>query len=314
MTQDVRGAPPLARWVSAAARSRFEALRGHPAPEGAGVQQLRDHYDRLNRSRLALAQARYVADVERTVIAGVPAHIVRPRAEANEEAVLLCLHGGAFMWGEGAGALVEAVPVAAVSGLSVIAVEYRLAPEHRHPAAADDVLAVVRDLRLQRPGVRLGLYGCSAGAVLIAQVVARLLAAGDPPPSAVAMLHAAGLEVGGDTLELAELTNGSPDAAAVRRLADLPYLHGADPSDPLVFPGEHPSVLAGFPPALLVTGTRDFAASSVAVMHRRLLAAGRKAELVLFDGMWHAHHVDADLPESAEVFSLLGGFFRRHLG
>ncbi|MGQ2929890.1 MAG: alpha/beta hydrolase [Sphingopyxis sp.] len=76
----------------------------------------------------------------------------------------------------------------------------------------------------------------------------------------------------------------------------------------------HPELLAHFPPSLLISATRDFAASAVSVMHRRLLAAGVEASFVLFDGLWHAHHMDVDLPESVETYKIVAGFFRKYLG
>ena len=65
--------------------------------------------------------------------------------------------------------------------------------------------------------------------------------------------------------------------------------------------------------SLLVTGTRDFAASSVMTMQRRLLAAGTHAELLCFDGMWHAFHMATTLPEARETFAAMGRFFGKHL-
>ena len=49
-------------------------------------------------------------------------------------------------------------------------------------------------------------------------------------------------------------------------------------------------------------------------MQRRLLAAGADAELVVFDGMWHAFFVFPDLPESQEAYEVITRFFDRHLG
>ncbi|WP_311270951.1 alpha/beta hydrolase fold domain-containing protein [Sphingobium sp. WCS2017Hpa-17] len=304
--------PPLARWVSAQAKARFEAIKAESPPPNASVEELRVHYDCINSARLDVATRDYPVDVQSSMVGGVPAYLVN-HSSANRDKLLICLHGGAFMWGNGAGALIEAVPVAAVAKLPVLAVQYRLAPEHAYPCAVEDVLTVIDNLRSENPDLKLGIYGCSAGAVLTAQVVSRMIARGDRLPDAIAMLHAAGLELGGDTLELAALVNGTQDAASVRCLHNLSYFVGTDPEDPLVFPGEHPAVLAQFPPSLLISGTRDFAASSVATMHRRLRTAGREAELTLFDGMWHSHHVDVDLPESAEVFATLAEFFNRHL-
>lgn len=279
----------------------------------ATVEDLRRHYDEINAARLAVAERRYVVRTSEIRIDGVNVHRVDPAIGDQGDALLICLHGGAFLWGAGAGAALEAVPVAATLGVPVLAVEYRLAPEHRFPSAVDDVLTVLRHVRATEPGRRIGVYGCSAGAVLTAQVVARLVDSGEPSPDAIAMLHAAGIDLGGDSLALSARLNGTSEPGELQSLHDLPYFEGSDPGDPLVFPGEHPRMLERFPPSLLVTGSRDFAASSMAVMHRRLLAAGRIAEYVMFDGMWHAHHMDVDMPESEEVFGLLASFFRRYL-
>lgn len=306
-------APPPGPWASAAARQRFsDAVAGVGTPPG-DIAAIRDHYDRFNRDRLAVARRLFPVIVRDAVIGGVPVAVVTPADRAPGDRVLVCLHGGGFMWGAGAGALVEAVPVAAIAGCTVVAVDYRLAPEHRFPAAVDDAVACIRALQAERSVPSIGVFGCSAGGILTAQVVARLIAERSPLPGAVAMLHGTGLEVGGDSADMAAPLNGLPASDVRIQLEDLPCFEGVDPQDPLVFPGNHPDWLASFPASLLISGTRDFAASSLATMHRRLIAAGATSEFVLFDGMWHAHHVDTDLPEAREVFGLLARFFEWHL-
>ena len=127
------------------------------------------------------------------------------------------------------------------------------------------------------------------------------------------MLCGAGLEMHGDSVASAGAFTGQPETSEPLSLAALPYFVGADIGDALVFPGEHPDVLASFSPSLLVTGTRDFAAGSVTVMHRRLLAAGANSQLLHFDGMWHAFHMATTLPEARETFAAMARFFGRHL-
>ena len=239
--------------------------------------------------------------------------IVTPPGGASDGRTLLCLHGGAFMWGRGAGSLLEAVTVAATSKIRVIAVEYALAPEQVFPAAVDDVLAVYGALIEHQPARSLGLYGCSAGGILSAQAAARMIAEEIPTPGAIAMLHGTGLEMAGDSAASAAAFAAADEQAGPLSLAALPYFASADLESPLVFPGGHREMLAHFPPSLLVTGTRDFAASSVSVMHRRLLAAGAEALLIEFDGMWHAHHMSTTLPEARETFAALARFFGKHL-
>lgn len=302
----------FAPWVSEDARATFrnEAL-SQAAPQG-DIAALRAHYDAFNRRHLETALAHHAVEVERSAMAGVAVDVVSPRGATTDDRALICLHGGAFMWGRGAGALLEAVPVSAATGMRVIAVEYALAPESIFPAAVDDVLAVYHALCDQIPPGRIGVFGCSAGGVLTAQSVARLLRDSSPLPGAIAMLCGTGLEMAGDSAMTAgPLTGQAADAAP--DLAALPYFAGCDRDDPLVFPGTNAGVLAGFPPSLLVTGTRDFAASSVATMHRRLLSAGATAELLHFDGMWHAFHMATTLPEARETFAAMARFFGKHL-
>jgi monoterpene epsilon-lactone hydrolase len=232
--------------------------------------------------------------------------------------VLVNLHGGAFMWGSGSGALVEAIPVAASTGVPVIAVDYRLAPEHTFPAASDDVQAVYEALLADTPARAIGIYGCSAGAILTAQCIAQFLRRGLELPGSIAMLCGAGLLELGDSaftsmaLSGEQLDGDATDADTVLHTLRN-YLKDVAFDDPRVAPGVDPRIIGRFPPSLLIAGSRDFAASSVTTMHRRLVAQRVHAELFLFDGLWHAFHIFPDLPESQEVYGLLADFFDRTL-
>jgi acetyl esterase/lipase len=302
----------FAAWVSAEARAAFRALsETAPAPEG--LEAVRQHYDAYNRRLLADALEMYPVEISHRQIGGVPVQSVVPQTGVTRPGTLICLHGGAFMWGAGAGALLEAVPLAVACGCEVLAVDYRLAPEHCYPAAVDDVLAVYRDVLTRQDADRVGIYGCSAGGMLTAQAVARMIDEELAVPGAIAMLHGTGLDFVGDLAAAAPAFNPLGNASDLPSAKSLPYFTAADLDDPLVMPGNHPDILARFPPSLLVSATRDFAASACSVMHRRLLAAGVDARFVLFDGLWHAHHMAAGLPESQETFALLERFFAEHL-
>lgn len=299
-------------WVSQEAQAMIAAMAAQPAAP-ADLEGARKHYDAFNRRHCEAARALHPVDVEDREIAGVTVHVVTPVGGARDSRTLVCLHGGAFMWGSGAGALVEAVPVAEMSGMRVVAVDYRLAPEHIFPAAVDDAVAVYLALAQDQPAVSIGIYGASAGAILTGQVVARLASQGLDLPGAVAMLHGAPIDFDGDAAIFANVFNPGSGPLVVPTPAQLPYFRGTDLDDPLVLPGRNPDMLAKFPPSLLITGTRDFAGGATAMMHRRLLAAGVEANLVLFDGMYHGHHVAAGLPESRETNTILATFFQKRL-
>ena len=299
-------------WVSKEAKARFAAFLTESATP-ADLSEARPFFAAYNQRLLDKATARYAVDIAEREIAGVKVYDVVPSGGASESPVLLCLHGGAFMWGEGPGALLEAVPIAAVAGMRVLAIDYRLAPEHVYPAAVDDIVAVYSALIEQVAPAKIGIYGCSAGAALTAQAVARIARASLGKPGAVGMFHGAALDFSGDSVLAQDIFNPNGGAAAVPSAATLPYFQGADMDDPLVLPGRHPETLGAFPPSLLISATRDFAASPVSVLHRRLLAAGVEARFVLFDGLWHAHHMDVDLPESVETYKIIADFFRQYL-
>ncbi|WP_422059685.1 alpha/beta hydrolase [Sphingopyxis sp.] len=301
-------------WVSEEAQSLFHESANAPIPP-TEIADLRKFYDIYNQGLLGKALDRYAVTIVEREIAGVRVHDVTPAGGAKTGSTLLCLHGGGFMWGDGAGALLEAVPVAAVAGMRVIAVDYRMAPEHVFPAAVDDVLAVYAALLSEQNAASIGIFGCSAGAMLTSEAIARIASEELPMAGAAALLHGAGLEFGGDSGLVAQILDPklAAQGGALPNMEDFPYFTGADAADPLVLPGHHPDCLALFPPTMLVTAMRDFAASAVSVMHRRLLAAGVGAQLVMFDGLWHAHHMDVSLPESRETYDILAQFFLQHL-
>jgi epsilon-lactone hydrolase len=302
----------FAGWVSDEAKALFAASASGPvAPVELGA--LRRHYQAYNQGLLDAAMGRYRVAIAERRIGEVLVHSVAPAGGPTDPRTLICLHGGAFMWGSGAGALLEAVPVAATTGMQVFAIDYRLAPEHPFPAAVDDVLAVYTDLMTRQEPGSIGLYGCSAGGALTAQAIARMVHDGIPVPGGIAMLHGTGLEFEGDSGATASAFDPRATPTTAPTAAQLPYFASADLRDPLVMPGNHPAVLAQFPPSLLISGTRDFAASACSVMHRRLLGAGVESQFVLFDGLWHAHHMAVELPESQETFALLDHFFKAQL-
>ena len=84
--------------------------------------------------------------------------------------------------------------------------------------------------------------------------------------------------------------------------------------DPVVAPGDHDDLLARFPPALLISGTRDFALGGVLASHNKLVSLGVEADLHVWEGLGHATFAfNPRLPESDEVHNVIVRFFDRHL-
>jgi acetyl esterase/lipase len=322
--QDTVHAPaftvPFSSYASPEARKLFQRMleQGRNAPPLNGpVAASRAYYDRINTARADLMERSYPVTIEQRSIGGVPTQVVTPKqgiAPAQQHRVLIDLHGGAFLWGAGAGGLVEAIPVASVGGIEVITVDYRQGPEHVFPAASEDVAAVYRALLKKYPAKNIGLYGCSAGGVLTGEAVAWFIHEHLPVPGAIGMYCGAVAELSGDSAWVAPVLDGGAPPTSPLTLADLPYFKGAHANDPLVFPANSPELLKLFPPTLLITGTRDFTMSSELQSQRLLTNAGVDAELHVWDGMWHSFFSDPEMPESKEAYAVMVHFFDRRLG
>jgi acetyl esterase/lipase len=312
---------PASKFMSASSRAKFIATFTNPAPQGAppDVAALRDHDERKNAPFVARAKVLYPVNIEPRVIGGVRTRIVTPKngvAPKNRSRVLINLHGGGFIWGEGNGALTESIPIAGVGRITVVTVAYRLAPQAHFPAASEDVASVYRELLKDHRAADIGIYGCSAGGFLTAQSVAWFQKEKLPMPGAIGTFCGSIAPLGGDSSHVAPLLVGEqPSPGADKDSTDSnPYLRGAAATDPLVFPISSPQVLAGFPPTLLIAGSRDFTLSSLFASQAALAEAGVDAELHVWDGMWHAFFMDPDLPESQQVYRVVVKFFERHLG
>jgi len=247
-------------------------------------------------------------------IAGVPVRIVTPEGltEANKDKVLLNLHGGGF--NSDSGSYTESIPIASYTGVKVVAVLYRLAPEHPFPAAVDDSVAVYKELLKTYKPEHIAIYGTSAGAILTAEVAAKLKQLGLPLPSALGIFSGMGdFARAGDSIALYALRGltghlDPPEAGA----HDPYYVATTDPKDPVLSPIY--SDLHGLPPTLFVTSGRDMLLSGTANLHRAYLNAGVDAHLVVYDALPHAFWYDPMLPEAIEANHIMADFFVRHLG
>ena len=257
-------------------------------------------------------RARYKVDIEPSTLGGVPVEIITPAAgvaDGNRRRVLINLHSGGFIDGGRWSGQVESIPIAALGRFKVVAVDYRLAPEYHFPAASEDVAAVYAALLKEYRPASIGIYGCSAGAVLTAEAVAWLQKERLPRPGAIAMLCGGAFpQDGGDSARLDAALAG-PAAGPAR----IQYFSAADANNPLAAPGLAPQILAQFPDSLLISGTRDGALSTVLVTHARLIKAGVKADLHVWEGLGHSFHFDPDLPEAREVSEVVVRFFGEHL-
>lgn len=190
----------------------------------------------------------------------IPARIYRPIDEPAQP-VLVYFHGGGLVMGSNHSFEPLARELASASGATVVAVEYRLAPECPPPAQFDDAYAAAEwvSRNAARLGVdpeRLAVVGDSAGGSLAAAVALAARDRGGPAIGVQVLLYP-GLDRDMSVPSVAALA----DAPLLAR-DDIDYMHAlADgdagpPTDPYLVPA-HASDLSGLPPAIVVTAGCD---------------------------------------------------------
>jgi monoterpene epsilon-lactone hydrolase len=246
-------------------------------------------------------------------IAGVPVHMVTPDGmpAENSDKVLINLHGGSF--NADSGSYGESIPIAGYTKMKVVAVLYRLAPEHPFPAAVDDAVAVYKELQKTYKPEHIVIYGTSAGAILTGEVAVKLKQLGLPMPVALGIFSGMGdFARMGDSWSIYTLRGlaghlDAPDGA----VHDAYYAGSLDPKDPVLSPIY--ADLHGMPPTLFISSGRDALLSGTANLQRAFLRAGVDARLVVLDGLPHAFWYDAALPESIEASHIMADFMMREL-
>jgi acetyl esterase/lipase len=292
---------------------KFISRPGPSGPEPT-LAERRASTDRFRIGRAEEASKLYPLDIKEEALGGVRCDVIKPLnpPTAKQDRVLINVHGGGF--NSDSGSLVEGIPIAYLTGTTVVSVYYRLAPEFPFPAAVDDTEAVFKELLKTHKPEKIGLFGTSAGAILTAEVAVRLRRDGLPLPGVLGIFSGTG-DMGqtGDSQALFTIWGfGGPLRPPGKSPHLSAYMGSTDPKDPVLSPIY--ADLKGFPPTLLVTSTRDLLLSGTADLHRAFLRAGVEAELVVFEALPHAFWYDYHLPETKEALDIMGRFFDKKLG
>lgn len=297
--------------ISEAARAHLSLYAANsptvwpPASDIAAWRDLADQRAALlapMAERMAANAALPIAD---ETIGGVPCHVSCP-ADWNEDggAIYLYIHGGAFLFGNGAFVRAHAANNADRLGVRCISVDYRMPPDDPYPAAPHDCLTVYRALLDRWPAERIVIGGSSAGGNLAAVTTLMIRDQELPLPAGVVLqTPEVDLTESGDSFR----TNALIDVVLKGGLAECNTLYagGAPLDDPYVSPLF--ADLAGFPPAFIHTGTRDLFLSNSVLFHRKLRAAGVRADLHVWEAMPHGGFGGLS-PEDAELFREIRDF------
>jgi epsilon-lactone hydrolase len=268
-------------------------------------------------SRHAMALAKQLdVTVTPTTVAGVPCFRLTPGdiPPEHRDRLLIHLHGGAFVFFAGDGGTGEGMMVAHYAKTEVLSVDYRMPPDHPFPAALDDAVAVWSERVKDHEPAKMALFGTSAGGGLTMSTVLKLKELHLPLPGALFIgTPASDITNSSDSLQANEyVDNQLVTAQGLIDAALHLYAGDHDLAEPLLSPiyGD----LHGFPPSILLSGTRDLLLSNTVRAHRKLRQASVEAELNIFEAQSHAQYITSyPSPEADEAMDEIAKFFDKHL-
>jgi epsilon-lactone hydrolase len=269
------------------------------------VAQMRSDWD------AAFAGCTVPVSCRQVTAGGVDAEWIVP-ADAPSDKAILYFHGGGFRLGSVASHRDLIARIAEASGCRVLAINYRLAPEHRFPAALEDALAAFTWLREQ--GFKpqdIALAGDSAGGNLVLALMLSLRDRGQPLAAAAALMSPwTDLAASGESYQSRATADPIHQRSMMLALAKN-FLCDGDIRNPLASPLY--ADFSGLPPLLIQVGDRETVRDDATMLAAKAKAAGVEAALQVWDGMIHVFQMFPEIPEAREAVASIAAFLRRHL-
>lgn len=280
-----------------------------PFARFSGIEDARKAQDQLGRVTAAILNSKVSFD---PVIFDrfTACFAVSNACESPCDRVVLYLHGGGYTAGgldyaKGFGALLSAQ-----TRLGVFCVAYRLAPEHKFPAAQDDAMEAYQYL-LDAGYLpeHIAIAGESAGGGLALSLTLRLRDEQKPLPSCVVAISPwADLTLSGSSYN----NNVRRDPTLIRESLAyyaIAYAAGHE-NEAYVSPvlGDY----EGFPPSMLFVGGDEILLSDAKTVQKRLKLAGAESTLIVGDGMWHVYPLYGT-PEGKRALEQMSLFIRKKL-
>jgi len=255
-----------------------------------------------------------VASVEQREVAGVPAYVVTPRGDGPFP-VLVWIHGGGWVIGSAGETLATAKDLAAGGECIVVSLDYRLAPDHKAPAAVDDCIAATGWLLDHAAEIggdrsRVAVGGDSAGGNLSALVAIEF---GPRLRYQLLVYPATDLAMGFPSIE--ENADGYLLTKASMEWFIGHYLEGSGQSatDPKLSPHyATDDELRRVPPAFVITAEFDPLRDEGEAYASRLQSLGVDVTHRRFDGQIHAFYsLPVAIPAAVEAIAQSGEMLRK---
>ena len=223
----------------------------------------------------------------------VPVRVYRPAGVAATTLLpgLVYFHGGGWVIGDLDTHDVLCRQLTAEAGITVASVDYRLAPEHKFPAAVDDAWEATRwvSASAERLGIdarRLAVGGDSAGGNLAAVVALLARDAGGPSIAYQALLYPV-TDLDAESRSYTDFADGYMLTRDSMRWFAAQYLAAKDQATDWRVSPLRAATLAGLPPALIVTAGFDPLRDEGEAYARRLRDADVRADYACYGGMLH---------------------------
>ncbi|MEX0953698.1 MAG: alpha/beta hydrolase [Rhizobiaceae bacterium] len=236
------------------------------------IDKQREIYDRMCRAFFAGYPDDVAAETTAITAGGraIPVRVYR-RARPEPEAVVVYFHGGGFILGGLESHDDVCAELCGQTGFEVISVDYRLSPEHKHPAAFDDALVAFQWAAETRPG-HIIVCGDSAGGNLAAAVSHATRGAARKPVGQLLIYPG----LGGDQSEGSYIEHANAPMLTKRDLDFYGDIRGGGRDDPTAAPLADTD-FSGLPPTVVITAQCDPLSSDGQTYRDRILQDGGKA-------------------------------------
>jgi acetyl esterase/lipase len=282
-------------------------MRANPVPHDAELPDLRQWLETFS----TMSPPGEDVTFEPVDAGGVPGEwVTAPEARAGT--AVLYLHGGGYALGSIATHRRLAGEISRSAQARVLLIDYRLAPEHPHPAAVDDAVSAYRWLLGQgfTPD-NVAISGDSAGGGLTLATLLALRDQGDPLPAcAVPISPWTDMEPSAESYTSRAELDPMVSAEGIKRMADW-YLNGQDLRTPLASPLH--ADLTGLPPLLVQVGDAEVLLDDATRFVDKAKTAGVDATCEVAADCPHVWHAIPGVPESEDAIARLGSFMRGHL-
>ncbi len=281
-------------------------LKSQPIDPNATVEQSRAGFEQM----AALFPVQADVKCEPVNAGGVKSEwVTAPGADSGR--AILYLHGGGYVIGSINTHRSLAGRLSGAAKARILLIDYRLAPEHPHPAAVDDAVAAYRWMLQQglKPS-RIAVSGDSAGGGLTVATLVAIRDAKLPLPAAGAPISPwVDMEGIGDSMTSKAAADPIVQKASLLKMAEA-YLGGKNARTPLAAPLY--ADLSGLPPLLIQVGTAETLLDDASRLAERAKKAGVNVTYEPWENMIHVWHLFAPmLDEGQQAIERIGEFVRK---